>query len=339
MKEKVIKVQNKEIGKDHIFIIAEIGSNHCNDLDIAYRTIDAAVDAGADAVKFQSIKLSELYYDPSEATKELHKKIDLPEQWHALLKDYCDKKGIIFFSTPTYLRSVDILEELDIPLYKLASAQIGTFPQLVEKVANTGKPVILSTGLVSYSELESVMKIFNQAQNDKVIILHCNSIYPAPSARVHLNIMNTYKEMFRTVVGFSDHTVDETASIVAVTLGAKVIEKHFTLQKDFDSPDASLAMEPLEFKRMISAIRSTEEILIPGIRVNIEQEERGFKELITTRLILNHDKKENDTLSVSDLNFLRHPSGIDCKNIANVIGKRLNKNKKKNTVLYLEDII
>jgi sialic acid synthase SpsE len=134
-----IKVGDKSIGGDRTFIIAEVGSNHCQDLKIAYESIDAAADAGADAVKFQSINLEKLYFKPSADTINLHKKIDLDESWHKLLKDYCDKKGIIFFSSPTYLDAIDILEEINISLYKLASAQIGTFPQLVKKSSFDGQ--------------------------------------------------------------------------------------------------------------------------------------------------------------------------------------------------------
>src|SRR5688572_1365117 len=135
MAGQLISIGRNEVGGARSFIIAEIGSNHCQNIETAYESIDACKAAGADAVKFQSIDIDQLYLRPSQETVDLHKKIDLPEDWHYNLKEYCDKKGIIFFSTPTYLRSIDILEEIKVPLYKLASAQVGTFPQLVEKVA------------------------------------------------------------------------------------------------------------------------------------------------------------------------------------------------------------
>ena len=148
-----IFIDGREIGGDRAYVIAEIGSNHNQSLTLAYESIDAAVECGADAVKFQSIDIDQLYYQPSEKIKALHQKIDMEEKWHGLLSDYCQNKGITFFSAPTYLKAIDIMEEIDVPLYKLASAQIGTFPQLVEKVAATGKPVILSTGIVTTNEL------------------------------------------------------------------------------------------------------------------------------------------------------------------------------------------
>ena len=139
-----IIVRDKTIGGSETFVVAEIGSNHNQSLSLAYESIDAALECGADAVKFQSISIDHLYYQPSESTRALHKKIDLNEKWRLLLDNYCRKKGIIFFSAPTYLEAVDILEEINVPLYKLASAQIGTFPQIIEKVAKTGKPIIPS---------------------------------------------------------------------------------------------------------------------------------------------------------------------------------------------------
>jgi sialic acid synthase SpsE len=332
-----IKVGDKSIGGDRTFIIAEVGSNHCQDLKIAYESIDAAADAGADAVKFQSINLEKLYFKPSADTINLHKKIDLDESWHKLLKDYCDKKGIIFFSSPTYLDAIDILEEINISLYKLASAQIGTFPQLVKKVALTGKPVVLSTGLVSYGELEKVVRIFKQCGNEKFIILHCNSIYPVPFERVHLPILKTYQAMFNCIVGFSDHTEGIYGSMGAVAFGAKVIEKHFSLSRNLDSPDAPLSVEPKELKRMIQGIRSIEKMLSPGMRIEIQEEESKFKNKIRTRLILNNDKHEGERLTESDFIFLRHSEGVDCRDLDLVLGKQLKTKKSKMSVLEYHD--
>src|SRR6056297_2858793 len=150
------------LNQDHTFIIAEIGSNHGNQIQTAKESIDAACQAGADAVKFQSINMEELFWDPKESDRELHKKIDLEESWHEELKQYCDSRGILFFSSPTYMQAVNILESINVKLYKLASAQIGVFPQLVEKVASLCKPTLLSTGLVTPGELEKSIKLFQK---------------------------------------------------------------------------------------------------------------------------------------------------------------------------------
>lgn len=320
---KEINVAGKKIGGDSTFVIAEIGSNHCCSLKTAFETIDAAADAGADAVKFQSIRLDKLYLNPSAETIALHKKIDLPEEWHKDLSDYCKKKSIIFFSSPTYPEAVDILESVGVPLYKLASAQVGTFPQIVQKVAATGKPVILSTGLVTMGELEKTVQIFQAANNLNFIILHCNSIYPVPYDRVHMPTMKTYAAMFDCLVGFSDHTNDIFGSIVAVSQGAKVIEKHFTLSRKLDSPDAPLALEPNELHEMIRGIRATEKMLLPEPRTHLQLEEVAFKNKITTRLILRNSAPAGKILSADDFIFRRDSSGIDCREIDSVLGKRL----------------
>ncbi|WP_375560717.1 N-acetylneuraminate synthase family protein [Bernardetia sp. OM2101] len=333
---KAIKINEKyTIGENRVFVIAEIGSNHNQNLELAYETIDAAKEAGADAVKFQSIDVNKLYINPSKETIELHKRIDLPEKWHYLLQDYCTKKDILFFSSPTYLESIDILEELNTPIYKLASAQIGTFPQLVEKVASLQKPTILSTGLVNYGELEKVVQIFEKAGNDKYIILHCNSIYPTPFERVHLPLMDTYKTMFDCIVGFSDHTTDIFAPIAAVARGAKVIEKHFAMSRSLPVPDAPFSLEPKELKQMIKGIRATEKMLQPSVRLNIETEEQGFKSAITTRLVLNKDKKKGDSLKEDDFVFRRNTEGINCNALAFLLSNK----KKYNTDIAKDDLL
>ncbi|MDL5246461.1 N-acetylneuraminate synthase family protein [Leptospira weilii] len=337
--EEVIRVGSRILGGEKTFIIAEVGSNHCQDLKIAYETIDAAVEAGADAIKFQSIRIDKLYLNPSAETIALHKKIDFDESWHKLLNQYCKKKDIVFFSAPTYLEAVDILEEVNVELYKLASAQVGTFPQLAERVAMTGKPVILSTGLVNYGELEKVIKIFKKAGNNKFIILHCNSIYPVPNERVHLPLMEVYKQMFQCIVGFSDHTSSIYGAIAAVSRGAKIIEKHFSLSKKFNSPDAPFSIEPGEFKSMVQGIRAAELMVIPNTRIEIEQEESKFKERIRTRLILLKPKKAGDTLQKEDFKFLRAPNGVDCSDLEMVLGSKLLIDKNENDLLMRSDLI
>lgn len=333
-----IQVGNRTIGGESIFIIAEVGANHCQSLQQAYEHIDAAKECGADAVKFQSINIDELYHQPSEATIALHKQIDFPEEWHPLVKEYCDKKDIVFFSTPTYLKSIDLLEAVDVSLYKLASAQVGTFPQLVKKVAEAGKPVILSTGLVSYSELERVVRIFNEAGNSNFIILHCNSIYPTPFHKVHLQLMETYRKMFGCIVGFSDHTEGIAIPTAAVALGAKVIEKHFVLDKSSPSPDAPISIEPPLFKEMVDAIRAVEQATAPYSRTDIYAEENAFKQKIATRLFLKADKKAGERLAESDLTFLRYTEGIDCRYMDTVTGRELKRDLAAGSVLQPSDI-
>jgi sialic acid synthase SpsE len=313
---KQIQIGNKLVGEGQkTFIIAEIGSNHNQSLDLAYKTIDAAIECGADAVKFQSIQVDELYINASEPVKTLHRKIDMEESWHKLLKDYCDKKNIIFFSSPTYLKAVDILEEINVDLYKLASAQIGTFPQMTERVAQTGKPVILSTGIVSYSELENAVKIFLRNKNENFIVLHCNSIYPTPYNKVNLELMDVYKQMFGCIIGFSDHTPGIYVPIAAVAKGAKVIEKHFALDISLPVPDAPFSLEPKDFKAMVEGIRAAEQAVNIDYRIEIQPEEQQFKHSILYRLVVNKLKRQGELFTKEDFEYKRNPEGIDCRNM------------------------
>ena len=338
---KKIIIDGCEIGGERCYIIAEIGSNHNQSLELAYDSIDAAIKNGADAVKFQSIDVGELYYQPSEQTKTLHQKIDMNEKWHKLLSKHCREKGVTFFSAPTYLNAVDILEDVNVPIYKLASAQIGTFPQLVDKVAATGKPVILSTGIVTLKELSKVVEIFKRNNNDKYIILHCNSIYPTPYDKVHMNIMENYRDEFDCIVGFSDHTKDIYIPIVAVTMGAKVIEKHFTLDKNLPVPDAPFSLEPNEFKRMVEGIRAAEQAIKKSSREELQPEENQFKESILHRLVAKKPLSSGALLNRSDFKFLRHTEGLDCRALQNFLDRKATYRRDiaKNQLLLISDIV
>ena len=310
---KHINVDGFTIGGEQCYIIAEVGSNHMQDMQMAKDHIDAAVDCGANAVKFQSIQLDKLYFDPSPELAKLVNALRMDEAWHKPLNEYCKNKGVTFFSSPTYLEAVDIQEEVGVSLYKLASAQVGTFPQMVKRVAETGKPTIFSTGIVSFAELERTIKIFEDAGNQNYILLHCNSIYPTPFDRVNLGLMDTYKEMFDCVVGFSDHTEGIYVPVTAVARGAKVIEKHFSLSRELDSPDAPLSMEPAEFAEMVKGIRAAEASMGKGSRLDIQKEEKSFKESILSRLVLNKPVSAGTVLKENDFSFLRYGEGIDCR--------------------------
>lgn len=301
------------IGNGRTFIIAEVGSNHAGDLQRAKDCILAAAEAGADAVKFQSVDIDQLYVEPSAKTRDLHRKIDMEERWHLELMRCCDSAGVMFFSSPTYMRAVDILETVGTDLYKLASAQVGVFPQLVEKVAKLGKPTLLSTGLVTYGGLERVVNIFRACGNNRFVILHCNAIYPTSPDRVCLGRMDAYRKLFDCPVGFSDHTQGISVSLAAVARGADVIEKHFTLSKDLNTPDAFFSAEPAEFAALVNGVRAVEAACAPcAPRLEIEIEEQSFKDAIRYRLVLLRCKKKNDLFAPGDFEYKRHTFGMDC---------------------------
>ena len=310
---------------DKTYIIAEIGSNHNQNLNLAKEMILSAKESGADAVKFQSINVDELYYNPSNKIKQLHSKIDLSEQWHYELKEFCDKYNITFFSAPTYLNAIDILENINVKLYKLASAQIGTFPQLIEAVVKLQKPTLISTGIVSYSELEKVIQIFKKYKHENFAIFHCNSLYPTPYNKANSHLIEVYKSMFNKTIGYSDHTEGIYASLAAVTLGARIIERHFTTDKNLPIPDAKISILPNEFKSMVDGIRAIEQTLESKSRINLEYDERIFKDSILYRLVLKKNKKINENFCENDFEFKRDSNGIDCKQMYMIINNMKSK--------------
>jgi sialic acid synthase SpsE len=338
---KKININGFEVGGNNTYIIADVGSNHMQDLQLAKESIAAAKEAGVDAVKFQSIQLNELYLNPDKVTADFVKQLEFPEKWHFELKDYADKVGITFFSSPTYLKAVDILEEINVPVYKLASAQVGTFPQMVDRVASLNKPTIFSTGIAAINEIEHAVSIFRKYNNDQFIILHCNSIYPTPAERVNLPLMQHLAEKYPdNPVGFSDHTIGTHTACAAVTMGAKVIEKHFTLDRNFKSPDSNVfASDPTELALLVKQIRDIERSLVAiSDRVEIEQEEKEFKNAILYKIVAARDIGMNETVSNSNIKFLRAKDGIDCNKVDTIIGKKLKLAIKQNELIIYEQL-
>lgn len=308
-----MNIGSKQLGNGRVFLIAEVGSNHASSLSVALESIDAAYLAGADAVKFQSIKLDALYHKPTATIRNLHRRIDLPEEWYSELKSRCEKLGLTFLSSPTYLSAVDLLESLDVDLYKLASAQVAVFPQLVERVAALGKPVLLSTGLATETELGRVVDIFRKAGNENFVILHCNSVYPAGPEIVHMPRMLSYQRRFSCQVGFSDHTVSNVASIASVAMGAAVIERHFTISRKIDSPDAALSLEPEEFRQFSLAVREAELVCGDLPRDSLEHDELIFKNKIQHNLISTKSISAGQTINKQNSELMRgnNSEGID----------------------------
>ncbi len=325
--------------KDGVYIIAEIGSNHQKDLELAKKHIEKAKEAGADCVKFQSLDLEKLYFNPSQQQIELHKKIDLDREWLPLLKAYCDELAIDFCSSPTYFEAVEDLENIGVKFHKIASAQVGTFPQIIEKIAKLQKPVLFSTGLVGEKELDGVVLIFKKAGNENFTILHCNSIYPTPYEKVNLKLIEEYRKRYGCDVGFSDHTMGIHVPLAAVSLGATVIEKHFKIDDTIESPDAPISISFKEFKKMVESIRDLEKALQFKRRDLIEEDEQNFKEAIRYKLILIRDKKDGECFGEEDFGFLRAEGGIDVSELDKIIGEYIpSQNLEKNTILKYENL-
>lgn len=269
-----MKIDSFEIGKDKTFIIAELSANHGHDIDIAKKTMYAAKESGADAIKLQTytadtitIKSDKSYFRLDNGSiwdgkllYDLYTEAYTPWEWHNELFKYANSLGLICFSSPFDFTAVDFLENLNAPAYKIASFEITDIP-LIKYVASKGKPIIISTGLATFQDIQDAIDVCKQEGNSQVVLLQCTSEYPAKIEDANLVTMQNMKETFGVEIGLSDHTLGITAPIVSVALGAKVIEKHFILDKSIGGPDASFSLEPHEFKAMVDAVREAEQAL------------------------------------------------------------------------------
>lgn len=273
MVNKRIKVGDFEISEDTpVFIIAEAGVNHCGDIDIAKRLIDIASKSGANAVKFQAFKTDHLILrgvekapyqkqncDIKESQFDMLKKLEITKEQNRELKKYCDEKDIIFLTTPFDEMSLDELDTIDLAAYKIASTDITNL-LFLKRVAQKGKPVFLSTGMSYFSEVEIALKEMYPYNKD-IVLLQCTANYPIRDDEANLSVINTYKSYFDIFVGYSDHTIGIGAGPYAVAMGAKVIEKHFTMDKTLGGPDHKASLSPAELKEFVKQIRKVEEYM------------------------------------------------------------------------------
>ena len=332
-----IKIGKKKIGKEYpVFIIAEVGVNHNGNIKIAKSLVDAAVLFGADAVKFQSFSTDALIRKDAPKAKYQDRNIGKKKSQYQMLKElelgikemreiaaYCKSKNIIFFSTPYDIESIEILVTLNVSVFKLASIDIVCHP-LISKIAKTGKPLILSTGMATEDEIKDAVEIFRKtAGNTKnLILLQCNTNYPSRLEDQNLLSLNILRKYVK-VIGYSDHTIGNEASVAAVVLGAKVIERHLTLDRNMVGPDHKTSLDPHQFKQFVSAVRNTEILLgktekrpSGGELENII----GMRRSICAKKSLAKGQK----ISLDDLAYKRPGNGLLPieKNINWLIGKR-----------------
>lgn len=262
------------------YVIAEAGSNHDNDFDKALRLVDTAAEAGADAVKFQAFRAESHYsrhtpgftYLDGRNTYDLIKSLELDRSWQEKLKTHAEERGICFFSSPCDVDAVTELRGLGVGAYKLASFDLPD-TDLIGLMADTGKPVILSTGMADWQDIQRGIDACRARGNSQVALLQCTSLYPAPAHLSNLKAMDVMRRVFDTVVGYSDHTLGEHMALAAVALGAEMIEKHFTLSNDGDGPDHRFAMEPSPFRDMVARLRDVEVGLGDGAKAGPREEE------------------------------------------------------------------
>ena len=331
--------------KDRAFIIAEIGSNHNNDLKLAKKMINEAKKCGADAVKFQTFKAKYHFSKYSPSFKFLKNKpmykliqdLELDRSWHKKLKNYCIKKKIIFFTSPCDYGAVDDLEKIGVPIYKIASFDI-TDIDLIKYIAKTKKPIILSTGLADFKDVFRAIKACEDSGNRKIILLECTSIYPAPESLMNLNSIVSMRKKFGVITGFSDHSLGDHMILASISLGAKVIEKHFTLNKKMKGPDHNFAMEPKEFKEMVIKIRKIESGLGDGIKKIKSKKELEMYNKGRRSIHVNKFLKKNDIIKKEDLIIKRPGYGIKPYKWKKVVGKKLLRSVKEDYWLTWQDI-
>ena len=306
-----------------VTIIAEAGVNHNGDIELAKRLIDVASDAGADYVKFQTFtakntitsRAAKADYqkkamETSESQLDMIRRLELDRDAHEILIEHCGKRGIGFLSTPFDLESIDLLLELGIEVFKIPSGEITNLPYL-RKIGRCGKPLILSTGMATLGEIEAAMQVLldSGCERDQITVLHCNTEYPTPMKDVNLRAMLTLKNALKTKVGYSDHTLGTEVSIAATAMGARVIEKHFTLDRTMEGPDHSASLEPQELCNLVLAIRNIEFALGSGVKQPSPSEmpnrEAARKSIVASVAIL-----EGEEFSERNLAVKRPGSGI-----------------------------
>lgn len=333
--------------KEKCFIIAELSANHGGDLEIAKETIRAAKRAGADAIKLQTYTADTItldvktdYFKIKQGTVwdgqylyDLYKDASLSWDWHKPLFDLAKEEGLICFSSPFDKTAVDFLETLNVPAYKIASFEITDIP-LIEYVASKGKPIIISTGIATIDDIELALATCRKAGNHDIALLQCTSAYPALPEDANLLTIPDIKIRFKVPAGLSDHTMGIEGPIIAVALGASVIEKHFILNKSIGGPDAHFSLDEQEFKQMVDAVRLAERMM--G-KANYDMTEKKLKSREFSRsLFISEDLKKGDVLSENNIKSVRPNYGLHTKYYNDVIGKIAKIDLSKGTPLSWE---
>lgn len=318
------------LNNNRVFVIAEISANHNNDFDIAVKTIEAIAASGADAVKVQTFKPESLsinvnneYFGPKTEglwkgyrPYDLYKEAMMPWEWQPELKRIAEGLGLLFFSSPFDKEAVDFLESINAPAYKIASFEITDIP-LIKYAASKQKPIIISTGVATLADIEMAVDACRQEGNNDIALLKCTSEYPATVEMANLAAIPHLKQSFNTEVGLSDHTMGSTVPVVAVALGAKVIEKHFILSRDLGGPDASFSMEPDEFSAMIKAVREAE--VATG---KIDYAVSDKNKLRRRSLFAKTSIKAGEFFTSSNITSVRPGHGLHPRHYEDVIGKK-----------------
>ena len=344
MKPNSFSIGRRQIGGNTpAYIIAEMSANHHHDFDRAVRIIEAAAEAGADAIKLQTYTADTLTIDSDKepfriegtiwdgrTLYDLYEEAYTPWEWHGDLQDSAHENGLDFFSTPFDPTAVDFLEELDVPAYKIGSFENVDLP-LIRYIAQTGKPIIMSTGMATLGEIEEAVSAARDGGCTELALLACTSAYPSPPGEMHLRRIPHLAETFDVVAGLSDHTHGSTVPVASVALGAKIIEKHFTISREEDGPDSSFSLEPQEFASMVEAVRNAEKAL--GGRIYAAKEKESESKVFRRSLFVVQDIAAREPFTDENVRSIRPGHGLAPKHISTVLESTAAKDLERGTPL------
>lgn len=343
-----MKIENYTIDETNpCFIIAELSANHNGSLETALETVRAAKRSGADCIKLQTYTADTLTIDCDKEDfmiqsgsiwdgknyYKLYQEAYTPWEWHAEIMKVAEEEGLICFSSPFDPTSVDFLEELNVPAYKIASFEITDIP-LIEYVASKGKPVILSTGIATQEDIELALDACYRMGNKEVALLKCTSSYPAPIEEANMVMVKDMAERYGVITGLSDHTMGSTVPVVATCFGAKIIEKHFILDRSIGGPDASFSMDEKEFSEMVKAVREAEKA-IGKVDYSLTEKQAAGKNFSRSLYVV-EDMKAGDVVTAENVRSIRPGFGLHPKHLKVVLGKKVNLDLTKGSRFSLE---
>ena len=317
--------------KNSVYVIAEMSANHNGSLETAKEIIHAIKETGADCVKVQTYTADTITMDcrneyfllnggtwDGQNLYDLYKKAYMPWEWQGVLKKEAESIGLDFFSTPFDPTSVDFLESIDIPFYKIASFEVVDIP-LIKKVAETGKSIIMSVGMASLAEIDEAVRVIKSYGND-LALLKCSSAYPAVPEKMNLRTIQHLQETFQVPVGLSDHSMGSVSAVTAVALGARIIEKHFCLSRDFGGPDSSFSMEPAEFKQMVEDVQMAAKA-VGDVAYQVSEEEKS-NYAVRKSIFVSKDIKKGEPLTSENIRVIRPGYGMSPKFYEEVLGRK-----------------
>lgn len=342
---KQIKINDRIIGHGKpCYIIADAGINHNGDINIAKKLVDSAKKCGVDAIKFQSFSANGLLSNQAISAAhtdefdifDLIKGLELSREDHKILFDYCEKREITFLSTPLDFYHADLLEDLGVVAYKIASCDVNNTP-LLRYVAKKKKAMIMSTGMASMNEISEAVDTVYSSGNKKLALFHCVSMYPPDDKTLNLNFMDSLSSVFGVPIGFSDHTIGTVAPIVAITMGAAILEKHFTLDKKMPGPDQAISADPDELKFIVDSAKRIDIMKGDGVK-HISKQEREVRRSFRRSIVAKKDLKKSEIITEELLDYKRPGTQIPPNKVDFILGRKLKRSIKQNDLIKISDL-